>query len=214
MASESKVELRQVFPNVLMERQVDTLIPLNARLREFILEREARDPGISASNVSGWHSSADLLEWGLPECQALSDAFVAAGRDMTAAMLPAGIKGRVRVRFHGGCWANVLRDGGYNVIHNHPGAVWSGCYYVSVGKAAPEPQHNGWIEFQDPRPGNLHGGKERINPEPGKLLIFPGWLNHFVNPFRGEGERISIAFNLDAEFVPESVMTSQPVPVS
>ena len=214
MARESKAELRQVFPTVLMERRLDTLIPLNERLREVILEREARDPGISASNVSGWHSSADLLERGLPECQVLSDAFVTAGREMTAAMLPAGIKGRLRVRFHGGCWANVLRDGGYNRIHNHPGAVWSGCYYVAVGKAAPEPAHNGWIEFQDPRPGNLHGGKERINPEPGKLLIFPGWLNHFVNPFRGEGERISIAFNLDAEFVPDTVAAAQPAPVS
>ena len=214
MARESKVELRQVFPTVLLEQRLDALIPLNERLREVILEREARDPGISASNVSGWHSAADLLEWGLPECQTLSDAFVTAGREMTAAMLPAGIKGRVRVRFHGGCWANVLRDGGYNRIHNHPGAVWSGCYYVAVGKAKPEPEHNGWIEFQDPRPGNLHGGKERINPEPGKLLIFPGWLNHFVNPFRGDGERISIAFNLDAEFVPESVAATQPAPVS
>lgn len=193
---------------------MDDLLPLNGRLHEIILDREARDPGISASNVSGWHSAADLLEWGHAECERLGQAFLAAGRDMTAAMLPAGVRGRVRTRFHGGCWANVLRDGGYNRIHNHPGAVWSGCYYVSVGRAAAEPAHNGWIEFQDPRPGNIHGGKEAVNPEPGKMLIFPGWLNHFVNPFRGEGERISIAFNLDAEFIPESVAQAAPAAAS
>ena len=32
--------------------------------------------------------------------------------------------------------------------------------------------------------------------------MFPGWLNHFVNPFKGTGERISIAFNLDVEIDP------------
>ena len=191
-----------------MERRLDTIVPLNERLREIVLEREACEPGVSASNVSGWHSSADLLEWGNPEIQTLRENILASGTEMTAAMLPPGMAGRVQVKFHGGCWANVLRAGGYNRIHNHPGAVWSGCYYVAVGKAVAEPVHNGWIEFQDPRPGNLHGGKERVNPQPGKLLIFPGWLNHFVNPFQGEGERISIAFNLDAEFFPEASETA------
>jgi hypothetical protein len=26
--------------------------------------------------------------------------------------------------------------------------------------------------------------------------VFPSWLNHLVHPFRGGGERISIAFNI------------------
>lgn len=196
-------ELRQVFPTVIMTRRLDALVPLNDRLRQIVLERERRDPGgMGASNVGGWHSAADLHEWDHAEIRALARAFVEAGRDMTAAALPPGLDGEIRVTFHGGCWANLLRDGGYNVIHNHPGAVWSGSYYVCLGEADPVPRHNGWIEFQDPRPGNLHGGKERIRPEPGLLLLFPGWLNHYVNPFRGRGERISIAFNLDVEVVP------------
>jgi uncharacterized protein (TIGR02466 family) len=202
---EGKRGLRSIFPTVLMERRLDDIAPHNERIREIVLEREAREAGVTASNVGGWHSSADLMDWDFPEIQQLCEAFLLAGQDMTAAMLPAGMTGRVKVRFHGGVWANVLRDGGYNRIHNHPGSVWSGCYYVSVGRATAEPAHNGWIEFQDPRPGNIHGGKEPVEPREGTILIFPGWLNHFVNPFRGEGERISIAFNLDAEFVPDGV---------
>jgi hypothetical protein len=27
------------------------------------------------------------------------------------------------------------------------------------------------------------------------MLVFPSWLYHWVMPFRGHGERISIAFN-------------------
>ena len=40
------------------------------------------------------------------------------------------------------------------------------------------------------------------NPKPGQVLLFPSWLHHYVNPFRGKGERISIAFNTTAEINP------------
>lgn len=198
-------ELKQLFPTVLMRRHLDRAKPLNARLREIILQNEQQDAGIRASNVGGWHSRADFLEWDFPEVKILSDEFLTAGRDLTATLVPPGADGKLNVTYQGGAWANVLRDGGYNKIHNHPGALWSGCYYVCLGQAAPEPEFNGWIEFQDPRPGNIHGGKERIEPVEGMLLMFPGWLNHYVNPFRGGGERISIAFNFEAEFVPPPV---------
>ena len=34
-----------------------------------------------------------------------------------------------------------------------------------------------------------------IDPTPGLMVLFPSWLQHFVHPFFGKGERISIAFN-------------------
>lgn len=198
-------ELKQLFPTVMLRRQLDNILPLNARLREIVLQNERDDSGITASNVGGWHSQPNFLEWDFSEIGVLSKEFLSAGQDLTSTLIPAGAEGDLKVTYQGGSWANVLREGGYNKIHNHPGALWSGCYYVSIGNPAPEPEFNGWIEFQDPRPGNIHGGKERIEPTEGMLLLFPGWLNHYVNPFSGTGERISIAFNLDAEFVPHAV---------
>lgn len=192
-------ELQPVFLTLLMKRRLDDMATMNPRLREIIVERMKTGKGVRASNVGGWHSEADMMDWPEPEVRALCQAFLEAGRDATEAQLPRGLRGEIKVSFYGGCWANVLRDGGYNRIHNHPGPVWSGCYYVSVGKPAPQPETNGWIEFQDPRPANLYGQNERVKPEEGLLLLFPGWLNHFVNPFHGEGERISVAFNLSAE---------------
>ncbi len=207
-------ELKQLFPTVMMQRTLGDVLPLNDRLRDIVLGREKSSEGLKASNVGGWHSTADLLEWAEPEIKVFDDAIMAAGRDLTTSMLPPGVEGDAEVTLFGGCWANVTRDGGYNKIHNHPGAVWSGCYYVCTGEPAAQPDFNGWIEFQDPRPGNIHGGKERICPEAGLLLMWPAWLNHFVNPFCGKGERISIAFNLQAEIVAAKPAAPKPVPAS
>jgi len=188
---------------VLLRRRLESARRLNARLREIVLEREhERGGGVDASTVGGWHSSADFMEWDYPEVKALAQAVLETGAELTRSMIPGKFDGDVRVSFYGGSWVNLLRHGGYNRIHNHPGAVWSGCYYVSCGAPVPDPPFNGWIEFQDPRPANIHGGKERVEPEEGLLLMFPSWLNHFVNPFMGSGERISIAFNLDAKVFP------------
>jgi Putative 2OG-Fe(II) oxygenase len=45
-------------------------------------------------------------------------------------------------------------------------------------------------------PGEPFGQKLVIKPEPGMIVIFPSWMYHFVNPFHGDGERISVAFNV------------------
>ncbi|MBT5648726.1 MAG: hypothetical protein HOJ41_12770, partial [Rhodospirillaceae bacterium] len=35
-----------------------------------------------------------------------------------------------------------------------------------------------------------------IDPEPGKMILFPSWMEHAVHPFYGTGQRISIAANI------------------
>jgi len=43
-----------------------------------------------------------------------------------------------------------------------------------------------------------------IKPEVGKFLMFPSWLQHMVYPFEGEGERRTVAANLNVWNVEES----------
>ena len=43
-----------------------------------------------------------------------------------------------------------------------------------------------------------------VKPEVGKLYIFPSWLSHMVYPFRGEGERRTVASNLNCWEVEEA----------
>jgi uncharacterized protein (TIGR02466 family) len=42
-----------------------------------------------------------------------------------------------------------------------------------------------------------------ILPEAGKLIIFPAWLEHYVEPNTSTEERISIAFNINIKKVTE-----------
>jgi len=42
-----------------------------------------------------------------------------------------------------------------------------------------------------------------IKPEVGKLLMFPSWLTHMVYPFEGDGERRTVAANLNVWKVEE-----------
>lgn len=192
-------ELSNLFPTTLLRRRMPDAKSKNKRLRKIILEREKSDPGVRQSNVGGWHSTADLWDWPNPEIQELCAWVKRAAEDMTATVVPVQPGDQIVAEPYGGAWANVLRDGGYNKVHNHPGAVWSAVYYVASGNPYPDPPGNGNFEFMDPRPGNLHGGKEILAPEPGLLMVFPAWLNHYVNPYHGESERISVAFNLTVE---------------
>jgi len=109
-------------------------------------------------------------------------------------------------------WANVNRSGHGNEFHSHPGGYWSGVYYVDDGGIAQDPSLGGELEFMDPRgpmpaiyaphlaaamPGGLKAGaNEPIIPKAGRLVMFPSWLLHQVRPYRGNAERISVAFNL------------------
>ena len=42
-----------------------------------------------------------------------------------------------------------------------------------------------------------------IKPTVGKLLVFPSWLQHMVYPYKGEGERRTVASNLNCWDVTE-----------
>lgn len=87
-------------------------------------------------------------------------------------------------------------------VHFHTGDI-SGVLYLKVpeieagqeSKTYISGRQAGYINF-------LIGGKQRFSrslisfkPEVGDFYIFPGWLLHGAEPFRGKGERRSLAFN-------------------
>lgn len=95
-------------------------------------------------------------------------------------------------------WANILAAGDWQAPHMHPtaGNLISGVYYAAVPeKPAPE----GCIEFLNPHPVARHHGvslTRRIQPRTGDLILFPPYYIHYVYPFRGEGERVIVAFDV------------------
>jgi uncharacterized protein (TIGR02466 family) len=117
----------------------------------------------------------------------------------------------VRVGWKTNAWANVNRRGHGNEFHTHPGAYWSGTYYVDDGGIAADHALGGAFEIQDPRGvapamyapllgfavpgGQSAGASELIFPQSGQFLLFPSWLQHGVRPYLGDRMRISVAFN-------------------
>ncbi|MGH6960213.1 MAG: putative 2OG-Fe(II) oxygenase, partial [Dongiaceae bacterium] len=102
-------------------------------------------------------------------------------------------------------WAVIMRAGDYNVPHVHPDAHVSGVYYVQVPDltaADDDPSPGGSLVFFDPRTGaamHMMKGHRSIHsyvPTAGSLIVFPSYHMHGVFPFRGSGERISVAFNV------------------
>ena len=176
---------------------------LNAELAAEVLKREAAaGEGLSRSNVGGWHSDHDLLAWDIPAVKVLHRRILRMTADLTSATLR-GAKG-ARFAFAIEAWANVARAGQYHLVHDHAGSHWSGVYYAATGTPDADARFNGQLELLDPRSGTgmvpLHAGsfeeRNMVTPEPGLKVLFPSWLRHHVLPFKGTGERISIAFNV------------------
>ncbi len=192
----------------MLRRVVDDAATLNEGLKRIVLEKEQAHPELGGgprrfSSQGGWQSDSDLLQWPHAEIATLRAEFNASIDRLMQLAVADDPDRRVQSELTAVAWANVNRDGSYNVIHNHPGNHWSGVYYVSVGDPDPSVQWNGAIEFYDPRggatampvPGFNFGFSNAVTPEPGTMIVFPSWLMHSVHPYRGSGVRISIALN-------------------
>lgn len=98
-----------------------------------------------------------------------------------------------------GAWSVRLTTGGSHVNHIHPDGWVSSAFYVSLPECVTKPSndHPGWIKFGEARfdaPGII--AEKYVQPEAGKLVLFPSFMWHGVNPFHEETERITIAFDI------------------
>ena len=97
-------------------------------------------------------------------------------------------------------WINVNKKNDWNAIHSHGQYNLSGTYYVKV------PSDSGKIVFRDPRPVALtnsfmvnrfdKGEFRKVKPIEGLLILFPSYLEHFVEPSNADEDRISISFDV------------------
>jgi tetratricopeptide (TPR) repeat protein len=97
-------------------------------------------------------------------------------------------------------WATVLDREGHQAAHLHPTGWLSGVYYAAVPEPpGSSPDHAGWIEFGR-APDNFALEREQatrlFEPTAGLMLLFPSYFYHRTVPFAGEGQRVSIAFDL------------------
>ena len=107
-------------------------------------------------------------------------------------------------------WPSINRFGDYHDAHNHPRAYLSGTYYVKVPTTMEKLKTRkdvrpGCITFYDPRGAvNMNAIRDdpyvdpeyTVRPEPGMLLMWPAFINHFVHPNLSKATRVSISFNI------------------
>ncbi len=87
-------------------------------------------------------------------------------------------------------------------VHFHSGDL-SGVLYLKVPEVDAGEEARTYISGRQAGYINfLIGGKQRFSkslasfkPRVGDFYVFPGWLLHVAEPFRGTGERRSLAFN-------------------
>jgi uncharacterized protein (TIGR02466 family) len=100
-------------------------------------------------------------------------------------------------------WVSINNTASFNRPHVHAEALFSGVYYAQTE------EDSGDLIFLHPATSHQYHIDERaiekftdfnssvfvIKPQAGKLVLFPSWLVHYVEPNRNNKDRISISFN-------------------
>jgi len=161
----------------------------------FNLEnRRKNDPAKKPafSNRQGWNSKKDIFrdEIMAPLKKFSNGAFASVFEEMKPI---SGFKFKLEA------WANIHDKGGFNMAHIHRNTLLSGCYYLQLS------DKSGPLVFKDPRPGPTLAGFSgqgvnrsqdcKIAPKEGQLIVFPNWLEHYVETNEAEAQRASIAMN-------------------
>lgn len=204
-----KFTKRTYFPTTIFQVDLPDHEEFNNRLLTAIYDQRNNDQkGIARSNfteLGGWHSKNFLHRE--PEYEELVGLISSATDQMGEEM---GYDPTRKMQV-GTMWSIINPPGASNRAHVHPGCLWSGVYYVQA------PENCGRIEFTEPRTAHLmnqprykpnakrkreYWTKVRFMPEPGRMIIFPAWLYHGVDPNMTEakgddGNRVIISFNLN-----------------
>lgn len=195
------MEIQKIFPTPLLLDSMPGHREFNEEIKRVIFKRRRHDPGTDSTNYSGWHSSPELWDWIEEPIVKVCDFVKLCAQTLTAETTKVAETAQNNIIPYGGAWVNLLNNGGYNQVHNHPGAVWSAVYYVDSGNPTRKIKKSGVFEFVDPRGANIYGTKYSLEPEDGLCMVFPSWLQHYVHPHHGKRPRISMAFNMDVQMI-------------
>ena len=189
--------------------------PLNTQLRELFVARADEgtrwaNPGpLTERNKATFESSFDLFSWPEPEIVQLREFCLSHVLQIVGQLNGYDQRTMADLGVRTDAWFHVTRRNGYFGVHNHPLASWSGVYCVAAGPHDPGEDDSGKLTFVTPHHSAgmyVDPGSERLQMpfgiqnfglclRAGELVLFPSFVLHYVTPFHGEGERITVAFN-------------------
>lgn len=199
------MEQLSLFATPVAVFDIDGAEALNRELCARLCDEARATPGVQRSNAGGWHSPPDLAQRREACFREVVGRIVERAQAVTRELYAAsGARPPAPLRYGAQAWAMVMRDGDHAVLHDHGEAHWSSAYYADAGDAdeAAHPD-SGLLALVDPRrsgrsvPGlEALGATFLVRPRTGMLVLFPGWLQHYVHPYRGARPRVSISCNV------------------
>ena len=189
------------FPTPVIIDELEGAEDLNRELEPAIVDQRQRDSGLKLSNRGGWQSKRDFPQWGGDAGKRIIEHAVRLATENTGYA-----PNRSAPNWSVDVWANINESGGFNMPHIHGGTYWSAVYYVRAGEG-----EGGQLVLHDPRMPALRmhapglrfkdagpDVRTTIEPKSGLMVLFPAWLLHSVEPWQGDGHRISVAMNIRA----------------
>lgn len=192
---------------------------LNQELEHLFVDRAERDERspnptpIVSRNAQVFESHFRLFDEPEPCVQELRDFCVSSLYGVIAEVngYPDDVLSKLHLAMES--WFHLTKRGGYFGVHNHALHAWSGVYCVRHDGDDPG-SLSGRLTFIHPNAAatmymdrsisNLRApysmGPVNLRLKAGDLVIFPSWLLHHVQPFEGEGRRITVAFNARFRF--------------
>lgn len=156
---------------------------------DYILNLKENNLSIQKSNFGGWHSSVDLDKHGI--FQELCDKILHIADNITQPYRRTN-----KVKFTS-MWAMINDKYNYNAHHVHEGLV-SGIFYLQV------PENSGRLVITNPavRSQNhpIRVKDYPVQPEKLALIMFPSWMEHYVEPSKSDEQRIGISFNIGEKY--------------
>ena len=148
---------------------------------DHILELEKTEPTAKKSNFGGYQSRDNLNE------ESIFQELV----ETLTTLVNNSVSKKIKITE---MWANVNHYKDCNGAHVHSGYL-SGVFYLKV------PENSGNLILCNP---NVRADTTEFRPdnyciEPKELacIIFPSWLEHYVEPNMSEEPRISMSFNCE-----------------
>jgi len=147
--------------------------------KEVIKDIESKEPSMKRSNSGGYQTVDNLYEIGVFK------EFISSLENIGShiCQIPVKIESM---------WGNINYTHHCNYKHVHDGEL-SGCFYLQV------PEQSGNLVFVTPavRSESRMFFQKNISITPVNMLLvlFPGWLEHYVETNMSTEARISISFN-------------------
>lgn len=154
---------------------------------DYIISLSENETTQSKSNMGGWQSRDNIHTDGI--FQELNKTILVASsgvlKDYTN-----------REPYIQSMWANINNTNDHNAHHLHEGQL-SGVFYCQV------PKNSGKLVLSDPRirafQSVLRHSDFSVDPERLVMILFPSWLEHYVQPNKSQDPRISISFNIEVK---------------